>query len=648
MRSNLHFFDAQNRARRATRWLVIVYIVAITLIVAGVTLIVAIAFHMTDETGRPADPSILIATAILTTLLIIGATVYKTARLSSGGRRVALDMGGTLIPANVQDPLRRRLRNVIEEMAIASGVPVPEIYVLEEEISINAFAAGFTPDDAAIAVTRGTLETLDRNELQGVIAHEYSHILNGDMRLNIRMMGVLFGIMVLGIVGRFILRGSYHSGLMSSRRNRSSPAIMIIGLGLAMLGWIGLFFARLIKAAVSRQREFLADASAVQFTRQTDGIANALKKIGGYTAHSYIHNVDAEEVSHMLFAGGISQLTSLFAAHPPLIERIQALDPEFNESDYPIVDARFRNGATRHIPDKDRVAESPISAVADASVERRTIPASIADVVGLPNPQQLAFAKQLRRSIPMGLYNAAHSPDQAWSLTLALTLNQTTEHSEHQLQLIDEQLDTECGRQVHDYFTQIGTIGIEYRLPLLEIIFPTLKRRPLPQLEYLLELVRRIIELDGKVDLYEYCFYRVLTNSLEQAGDPSGCRKGNRTNKKAIRQAAVNLIQTVAWHGHILPQVRANAFRAGIAEFGQWTHDLEYIDDTSQTVSVLDRSLNVLERMNSSDRKNLLQAIGKTVSHDGKVSVVEAELLRAVCASLGCPLPPILGHGSTN
>jgi len=644
----LNFFDAQDRARRATRWLVIVYIAAITLIVAGIILIVAIAFHMIGETGRPIDTSVLITTAILTILLIIGATVYKTARLSSGGGRVALDMGGTLIPANVQDPLRQRLRNVIEEMAIASGVPVPEIYVLEEEMSINAFAAGFTPDDAAIAVTRGTLEILDRNELQGVIAHEYSHILNGDMRLNIRMMGVLFGIMVLGIIGRFILRGSYYSGLASRRRNRSAPAIMIIGLGLVILGWIGIFFARLIKAAVSRQREFLADASAVQFTRQTDGIANALKKIGGYTAHSYIHNVDAEEVSHMLFAGGISRLTSLFATHPPLIERIHALDPEFNESDYPILDARLRSRTTRHTSDKDRVAGSPTSAIADASVERLTIPASIADAVGLPNPQQLAFAKKLRRSIPMELYNAAHSPDHAWILTLALALNQKTDHSKHQLQFINEQLGTEYGGQVHGYFTQISAIGIEYRLPLLEITFPTLKRRPLPQLEYLLELVRRIIELDDNVDLYEYCFYRVLTNSLEQAEDPSGRRKGNRTNKKAIRQAAVNLIQTIAWHGHISPQVRANAFHAGIAEFGQWAHNLEYIDDTLQTVSMLDRSLQVLEKMNSSGRKNLLQAIGKTVSHDGKVSVVEAELLRAICASLGCPLPPILGHSSIN
>ena len=640
----MNFFDAQDRARRSTRWLVIVYVIATALIVAGVTLVVAVAFHMVGETGRPADPSILVATAILATLLIIGATVYKTARLSSGGGRVAIDMGGTLVPADVHDPLRRRLRNVIEEMAIASGVPVPEIYVLEQEMSINAFAAGFTPGDAAIAVTRGTLEILDRDELQGVIAHEFSHILNGDMRLNIRMMGVLFGIMVLGIIGRLILRSGYYSGLASSRRNRNAPVIMIVGLGLAVLGWIGLFCARLVKAAVSRQREFLADASAVQFTRQSEGIASALKKIGGYTAHSYIRSTDPEEVSHMLFAGGVSRLTSLFATHPPLIERIQALDPGFSEDDYPVVAEQMRSGATRHASVEGQarglVEEQ---AAAGTRAEQRTLPASIPDAVARPDPQQLAFAGQLRRSIPSEIYAAAHSPEQAWVLALALALDLNTLHSERQLRFVDEQLGVERGQQVRRYFGQISKIGAGYRLPILEIAFPALKRRPVPQLEYLLELVRRLIELDGEVDLYEYCFFRVLTNSLEQAEDPSGRRKRRRSTKKAVRQAAIDLLRTVARHGHSSAEARASAFRAGAAEFGQWASDAEYGDETLQTVPLLDRSLTVLARTNSAGRKSLLQAVGKTVSHDGKMSVPEAELLRAICASLDCPLPPILG-----
>ena len=256
----MNFFDAQDRARRATRWLVVVYIICTVLIVAAVTLIAAVTLFGLGMDGRPMDPSVLGVIAIAATLLILGSSLYKTSVLSAGGGRVAQDMGGTLVPPDVRDPLRRRLRNVVEEMAIASGVPVPEIYVMEHERGINAFAAGYAPGDAAVAVTRGTLELLDRDELQGVIAHEFSHILNGDMRLNIRMMGVLFGIMVVGLVGRLILRSGRHSSLFSSRRGKNAGGILALGLGLALLGWIGMFFARILKAAVSRRREYSADA----------------------------------------------------------------------------------------------------------------------------------------------------------------------------------------------------------------------------------------------------------------------------------------------------------------------------------------------------------------------------------------------------
>ena len=235
----MNFFDAQDRARKATRWLVVVYFVATALIVLGVTLLVGFTLFSTGMNGQryspgemlSANPGPLLATAAITALFIIGASIYKTMVLSSGGGQVARQMGGTLVPADAADPLRRRLRNVVEEMAIASGVPVPEIYVLEEEASINAFAAGYAPGDAAIAVTRGTLELLNRDELQGVIAHEFSHVLNGDMRLNIRLMGVLFGILVLGMMGRMIVRGGYHGRLVSSRRSKGAPVVLLIGLG---------------------------------------------------------------------------------------------------------------------------------------------------------------------------------------------------------------------------------------------------------------------------------------------------------------------------------------------------------------------------------------------------------------------------------
>ena len=635
----MNFFDAQDRARRATSWLVIVYILATVQIVAGVTAIAAGAFLMVGETRQPADPAVLATVATLAALLIIGATIFRTSQLSSGGGRVAVDMGGRLVTADVNDPLIRRLRNVVEEIAIASGVPVPEIYVLENEIGINAFAAGFTPGDAAIAITRGTLDILDRDELQGVIAHEFSHILNGDMRLNIRMMGVLFGIMVLGSIGRMMLRSGHHTGLGSSRRNKDAAAIMAIGVGLAVLGWVGVFAARLVKAAVSRQREFLADASAVQFTRQTDGIANALKKIGGYDSHSYIRSVDPEEVSHMLFAGGISRLTSMFATHPPLIDRIKALDPGFDEAEYPVINTESHSAKIRQDAAEDRA-----SGFASAAADTHTVPESMADAVAHPDPRQIAIAGKIRQSIPSELYDAAHSPEQAWLLALALTLERNASQLDRQLRFVDEQLGSERSTHVRRYSGQISRIGPEYRLPLLEIAFPALKQRPAPELEYLLELVQRVIELDAEVDLYEYCFYRVLTSSLEEASNPSARRKGNRAGKKAIRQAAIDLVSTVARHGHTSTAEAASAFQAGIAEFGAWAADAQYEDVSLQTVTLLDRSLDLLGRMNSAGHKSLLQALAKTVSHDGKLTATEAELLRTVCASLDCPLPPILGE----
>ncbi|MCH7981038.1 MAG: M48 family metallopeptidase, partial [Proteobacteria bacterium] len=422
----MNFFDAQDQARRATKWLVVVYIVATLLIVAGVTAIVGFALGAFSNDAYGGDPrGLLIAVAIGTALFILGASLYKTSVLSSGGGRVAAELGGTLIPADVSDPLRRQLRNVVEEMAIASGVPVPEVYVLEEESGINAFAAGFTPGDAAIAVTRGTLELLNRDELQGVIAHEFSHILNGDMRLNIRMMGVLFGILALSLIGRMIMRSGFHVNLVS-RRDRGTPVILIIGLGLAILGAIGMFFARMIKAAVSRQREFLADASAVQFTRQSEGIANALKKIGGYSESSYLQATDPEEISHMLFGSG-SRLVGLFATHPPLTERIKALDPGFSEQDYPQVDALRDSGTLL-----DPAAEAVTAGFAAAATNERTavLPESIAASVGRPNVRHVEYARQLRQSIPDMLTDAAHATRPAYLLTLALILDRSGQHVE--------------------------------------------------------------------------------------------------------------------------------------------------------------------------------------------------------------------------
>lgn len=643
----MNFFDAQDQARRSSRRLVFAYIVATIAIVLGVTAIVGFALFSfgTNEYGHTpgefmrSQVSILAGTALITALFIFGASLYKTSRLSAGGGRVAVDMGGTLVATDVRDPLRRRLRNVVEEMAIASGVPVPEIYVLEEEQGINAFAAGFSSSDAAVAVTRGTLELLDRNELQGVIAHEFSHILNGDMKLNIRLMGVMFGIMALGLIGRLVVRGGYHASIVSSRRNRSHPAILAIGIGLVILGGIGVFFARIIKAGVSRQREFLADASAVQFTRQSDGIANALKKIGGYSEGSHISVVDPEEVSHMLFGSGKS-LSGMFATHPPLLERIQALDPNFRETDFPNVDPRRRQVETSRESQHAAFAGNSVTAV--ASGEASVLAESIAATVGQPRHEHVEFARELRRSIPETLYDAAHSTELAYLLAIALVLDRSGKVTDRQFALIQEQMGQQRSQFVRRFYDELSTIGEEYRLPLLEITFPALKLRPSPELSYLVSLTTRLIEIDGEIELFEFCFYRVMKSNLGRAIDPAGKHGAKRVRRRDLQSAATNLLRILADYGHDNTADRIGAFKAGLTTLAAWAHDEEFHSSGELTVALLDSSLDTLLGLNSKGKDSLLHAVSATVAHDGKLTISEAELVRAVCATLDYPLPPIL------
>ena len=645
----MNFFEAQDQARRTTRWLVLMYFVATALIVAGVTLVVGVALYNADTATRfgfdlsaflSAQSGILAATAILTTLVIVGASLYKTGVLSSGGGQVAAALGGTLVPADVSDPLRRRLRNVVEEMAIASGVPVPEIYVLEQEAGINAFAAGYTPGDAAVAVTRGTLELLDRDELQGVIAHEFSHVLNGDMRLNIRLMGVLFGIMVLGLMGRMILRGSYHGGGLSRSRDRNAPAVALVGLGLTLLGGIGVLFARIIKAGVSRQREYLADASAVQFTRQADGIAGALKKIGGYVPSSYLTATDPEEVSHMLFGSG-SRLAGLFATHPPLTLRIQALDPSFKESDYPEVDPR---GAARVDVSGDRGEAT--SGLAAAAAGSRRIPSnhSISNSVGRPTSDHIDYAERLRAALPERLYDAAHSRELSYLLVIALILNRDGAAIGKQLRMVEDLMGRERTRIVRAFYDELLETDVVFRLPLLEVAFPTLKQRPEPHLAYLLELASRLIEADGKVDLHEYCFYRLMRVNVGQSVSPARRRSAHSAPRRDVRQAAVDLLAILADQGHDSDDAKRRAFAAGKSLLGRWASDIQFESRSGKglTTRIIDHSLDVLLRLNGKNRRRLIDAIGAVASDDGRLTIAEAELIRVVCASLDCPLPPLL------
>lgn len=628
------FFDRQEASHRATRMLVLLFggaFLAVGLATA-IVLVLLLGFA-NDSAGRAAAvpglaallqnrlDTLAVIVAVVVGLMIV-ASLFRAATLSQGGGHVARMMGGTKVSSDDTDPTHRRLVNVVEEMAIASGLPVPEIYVLDAERGINAFAAGLTPADAAIAVTRGSLEQLNRAELQGVIAHEFSHILNGDMRLNLRLMGFGFGILVLALVGRWVLRASAR-GFNVGRRGKGSPAVFI-GLALFIIGSIGIFFSRLIKAGVSRQRERLADASAVQFTREPLALAGALKKIGGFTP--YIENVEAEEVSHMLFGSAGRSFRGLFATHPPLPERIKALDPSFQPGDYiaPVQPAAATAGAAD--------AAAGVSGLSGGGGGGGAGAIRV-ESAGTIEPE---LGTALRAAIPADIVDATHSPQSAWLLVLALGLERggATNAERH---LIDSQLGAERAARCHALRRALDTLDPGLRLPVFELAVPALKRRPREQIDYLFELLAKLAAVDGEQSLDEYLLLRMLKAHF----DPG---HGTKASPRERLAAARDVLAALAVAGQDDPDAAAAAYAAGLAVLATATAEAqtEALERARRDTGFngLEQALARLQSAPLRERRRILTALAVTMRHDGTAGVIEAELFRTVAAVLDCPVPP--------
>lgn len=622
----MDFFSAQEQSRRTTRLLIVFFSLAIVAIVSAVTLISGAllgGFRFYDENttlvGAQTDWVTLGLIALGTGLFIGLASLYRTARLRQGGATVARALGGTEIAADTTDPLRRRLFNVVEEMSIASGVPVPEIFVLEREPGINAFAAGFGPNDAAVAVTQGTLEHLNRDELQGVIGHEFSHILNGDMRINMRLIGVLYGILVLSLIGRLLLRGGRFSSV--SRRDTGGAPLVVLGLGLAVIGSIGVLFGRLIKAAVSRQREYLADASAVQFTRDPEGLAGALKKIGGFGSN--LDATDGEEVAHMLFSRGASSFRGWFATHPPLEKRIQALDPHFTGP---------ATSSTASPMQSSVYADTPIAGIAAGMVGR----------AGQPSSAELEEASELRSSMPNLLTDAAHSREGSWLLIVALALNSELEHRDAQLGVLRSRLGEKRANYCEQLSDSLTHAGVGVRLPLLEMAFPRVKDRPASQLQFLVQLIDELVAMDNIVEPFELALVRTLETYLrEQPNYPTDDKKVT-ADAQQIEQANVDLIAGLAAYSHDEPALRLSAMQRGLAALtpsvtGQQT-------EPERNLARVDAALSILATTSLASRRQTLIAAYACIRADDNINLAEGELFRAIAAVLGCPLPPFTSH----
>ncbi len=643
----MNFFAQQDHARRQTRWLVVLFILAVLAIVVAVDFALLFAFGLsgTDQgttifsaQGIYSSLPLLIGGGVATASVIGLASLFKTASLRGGGGKVARDLGGTLVDADSRDPLRRRLRNVVEEIALASGVPVPEIYVLEQEAGINAFAAGFTPSDAAIAVTRGTMEKLSRSELQGVIAHEFSHILNGDMRLNIRLMGALFGILLLALIGRRVL---YSARYMGRSRDNSGAVIMVIALALTLIGYIGLFFGRWIKSAVSRQREYLADASAVQFTRDPGGISGALKKIAVYGDASYL-NVESEEVGHMLFGAG--QRMNLFSTHPPLMERITRIEPGFREEQLETLAKRIKREAHREAESQARLAareqESSRTGAGGAIFDA----GRFMEQIGNPQWERLAMAAAISASLPEPVRVAAHSADWASEVLFYTLLDRQAEIREQQLLIVAQRMGSDSDTRVRGLLDAAPKLEPGQRLPLMEIALPSLKRHPPEFVHKVLETVNELIHADGRIDVFEYLLARVVSQYLWEAMNPHSVRTSGRKSLARLLSEAGTVIAILARHGHQRDDQVQQAYSAGMSILVKGA--VPEMPATADWIESLDAALAKLDTLRITEKETLVRSLIETVTADGVLVAAELELLRAVCAMLHVPVPIIAADNS--
>jgi Zn-dependent protease with chaperone function len=647
----MDFFDEQVIARKRTRRLALLFAVAVAGIVAAIYLLLMIFFnvgtsdaagvaYVVGEYGHVSDLALsfwnprVFLVALGSTATVVGlGSLYKIAQLREGGSAVARGLGGRKVDPDSTKLEERRLLNVVEEMAIASGVPVPEVYVLEHERGINAFAAGNTTSDAVVGVTQGTLHLLRRDELQGVIAHEFSHILNGDSRINVRAIGLLHGIFLVALIGRFLIRGSARS------RDKEGKGIAIIGLGLLAIGSIGVFFGRMIQSSISRQREFLADASAVQFTRDTDGLVGALKKIGGTASRSYLDTPKADESSHIFFSDAIRRLrlfASLFRTHPLLADRIRKLEPQWDGAFIEVALPEIADGMSSP-PDS---LTGQVNAFAEAPTEEAVSRAM--QHIGSPRPEQVTFARSLHAALPDLWVHAVHQAPMAQAMVFGLLLAHNDGLGGTEVIRVAELTDPQTADLALRFRSEAGDRSSAEKIALIDMAMPTLRSLSVDEYRRFREVLEALIQSDRRIDLFEYTLSRMIQRHLARYFEGAGPAPVRFRSQRALLPDASVLLATLARVGSRSEEEAERAFRHG-AQALQLKHSSGAMLPPSEcTLDAVDRALRRYDGATPTLKRGLMLGCAATVMADDHVTDREAELIRAIGDALDCPVPPFV------
>ena len=636
----MNFFERQQQARRKTRVLLFEYGCAVAAVACayyvGARFLVFLAaaplrerdsgwLHAAAEAGRFAlewNPVVFVCTVTLVLLVVLVGGVWRLSSLRGGGAAVVRSFGGIEILGDTRRAHERRLLNVVEELALASGTPAPRAFVLSHERGINAFAAGFAPSDAVIAVTRGAMEQLSRDELQGLLAHEFSHIRNGDTSLNCWLIGVLHGILCFSILGKRMMDGPF--GGDEEENDKVSVLFMYPlfagGCFLRAVGTVGAVSARIIQCSVSRQREYLADAFAVQLTRDALGLANALKRAGAAAGGNALLAANGCELSHLLFVSGSSRWqTDLLSPHPPLLRRIRILDPSFNGDFAPwrLRTTTFED--LRNTPERIQAREWAVVASA--------------------NEGGLVGVSGFLEGLPAELRRAVSHPFEAVGVLCGLLLSDDAalrNRQKSRILVVEGHVVANQAERWHDW---LASADRRFRRRLAELAIEGVRQSDPALCAACAGLLRELIASDGKVSLFEYLLGRRIAKRLEvDETSPSPCAEFVSGRSAQIEASLV--LGALAYAGRPDDDVQAQAaWRSG--------RDLLPGFDLGEMVPVrescasdgLERALAVLAQLSPAEKGAFVAACTAVVERDACRSEDEAELLMVIADMLGVPLP---------
>lgn len=650
----MDFFAQQDIARRNTRVLVVLFLLAVLLLVLLANAAVA-AFlffghdyniYSGSREGLTGFLSFFswarfgsIGLAVTATVALVA--MLKWMQLSTGGKAVAESMGGTRIVPQTRDRAERRCLNVVEELALAANMPVPPVYVMNDERGINAFAAGITPADAVVAVTRGTITHLKRHELQGVIAHEFSHILNGDMRLNIRLAALLKGITFIGDVGHFLLRSGHR--VRTGSNDRGGALLPVLGVALWILGWLGGIAAGFIKAAISRQKEYLADASAVQYTRSAEGIGDALKVIGGYLPGTLVHAARATEMSHIFFGQIEHHLWQVFATHPPLRKRIARVDKNW-DGQYIERQANVY-GKEPSRPGYGQVgvgrAALVAAAMAGALSEQDSVEDTGHDADFDTDTDQPEHDTARRENIPVALVQHSHDPLGAHALVYSLLISNDEVERQKQLTIIGAAGITGLDHLVFTISPDVQALGAPRRLPLLEMCLPALKSISAGQYRVFKNTLLALIHSDQHIELHEWCLFQLVRHYL----DPEFIRiKPSRARYRHLQKVAYHIRVVLSVLAHEGSGETEAVFCLGARELG--FEDMTIMPREQASVAAFSRAVHELADCYPLLKPRLLKAMTLAASAKGHLNPVAREIVASMAAVMDCPVPSVPESGS--